>query len=712
MQIRLFFLFIGYFLFCSLAYSQEGQAASPERDSLSPESSLHLLAGHFGDSVVLRWAPSDVGAWIDGNNYGYRIYKMPVDSNLEEEQQVLRPIENGTVKPLNGKEWLEYGPTVKDTMTLAAGEIYLSILEDFKPENTSLLEKFHKAKELKERFTFLLLTADRSAQAAEALGLRFVDYDVEKDQDYYYLVELNVQDSSFRGDLLSAASFANREYNEVAPIPEKIIRKEKQIDFLISRTDYQGLFSSFYIFRSKDGENFKKTTPAPIVNPLEENKAIGNLDHYVLMDTVEENYTTHYYKLAGVTPFGTLTPFSPTYKLNAVDRTPPPMPSQVVVKEEKAGEMHIKWNFPDTISDLRGFKIIRAKKAFEKGKEIHEGWLDPERRQFVDPSPNTLAPNFYTVFAADTSGNVNFSLATYGHLVDSFPPAAPTGMEGTIDTNGVVHISWKLGPEKDLYGYQVFFANADYHEYSNASRKIFQDTTFTDTITLKTLTEEIYYKIVAYDYNYNASSFSVPLRLEKPDIIPPSSPFVYDIDQKDSLLHIHVTPSSSEDVTTYHLLRKSPVEAEYQVIQSVPAADFDRLFVEKNLPSNTYFDYTVVAEDDDDLRSKIVYWYTTKTHEKIIVGQIMDLTLEEEKNKINLKWNYSGPSEDIVRIYKSVDNHRPYTLIKSISANQNQFNDRIMGDYKTLDYTLLLCSPEGRIKKQYKTPTYTIPTDD
>ncbi len=709
---RYIFLIAIFILSCSVAWSQDAEESEFEVDTVPVKTSIHLLAGHFGDSVVLRWAPSNVGAWIDGNVYGFKLYKMTIDSNMENEQQVLQPIENGIVKPLSGKEWKEYGPTVDDDMTLAAGELYLSIMEDFKPTESSLMEKFYKAKELKERFTLLLLTADRSPQAADALGMRFVDYDVEKDKDYFYLVQLNVQDTSFRGNVMSTGNYANREYSEVAPIPDKIIRKEKQIDFLISRTDYQGIFSSFYIFRSKDGVNFEKTTQAPIVNPLEENKAIGNLDYYVLTDSVAENYITYHYKIAGLTPFGTLTPFSPIYKLQAVDRVPPPVPSQVVVKEKNPSEMHIKWNFPDTVSDLRGFKLIRSNKAFKKGKEIHDGWLSPDTRNFIDRSPNTLAPNFYTVFAADTSGNINFSLATYGHLVDSFPPAPPTGMEGSIDTNGVVRISWDLGEEKDIYGYQVFYANADYHEYSNATRKIIQDTTFTDTITLKTLTEEIYYRIVAYDYNYNASAFSKPMELKKPDIIPPSSPFVHQIKVSDSLLQIVVTPSSSEDVTSYHLLRRSPYEKEYQTVQKTPKALFDNTYIEKDLPPNTYFEYAVVAEDDAGLMSPIVFWHTTKTPKKIIIGEIIDLRIENQKKNPVLRWTYSGPEQDVVRIYKSVNRQKPYTLIKTITANQQEFTDRLLRDYDTIDYSLLLCSPEGRVKKQYRMPTYVPPVED
>ena len=85
------------------------------------------------------------------------------------------------------------------------------------------------------------------------------------------------------------------------------------------------------------------------------------------------------------------------------------------------------------------------------------------------------------------------------------PPAAPVGLKGRIEKTGLVYLSWDANKEDDVKGYKVYFANAADHVFTQITTEPDSLNNFVDSITLKTLTKDIWYKIAAVDYNNNHS---------------------------------------------------------------------------------------------------------------------------------------------------------------------------------------------------------------
>jgi hypothetical protein len=80
-----------------------------------------------------------------------------------------------------------------------------------------------------------------------------------------------------------------------------------------------------------------------------------------------------------------------------------------------------------------------------------------------------------------------------------------------------------------LLGYRVLWANDSTHEFSSRTNEIWMDTTFVDTVSLNTLTRNVYYRIVAVDTRYHHSAPSDILELVRPDVVPPVAPIFTDV---------------------------------------------------------------------------------------------------------------------------------------------------------------------------------------
>lgn len=128
--------------------------------------------------------------------------------------------------------------------------------------------------------------------------------------------------------------------------------------------------------------------------------------------------------------------------------------------------------------------------------------------------------------AIDTAGNESYSVFTYGMVFDSVAPSIPSNIKCSIDSNGVVNLTWDKPKEIDVFGYRVYFSNNANHAFINLTGKPIETNSYSDTISLKTLTKKAFYKIVALDFNYNHSKFSEAIEIKRPDKIKPQAPFL------------------------------------------------------------------------------------------------------------------------------------------------------------------------------------------
>src|SRR5690606_1035903 len=139
---------------------------------------------------------------------------------------------------------------------------------------------------------------------------------------------------------------------------------------------------------------------------------------------------------------------------------------------------------------------------------------------------------------------------------DSIPPIAPVGLEGVIDSLGVVTVSWQANTEKDILGYRVFRKNIEKEEPVQLTVSPTELNSYSDTVQLKSLNGKVYYSVIAVDKRYNQSEFSKSLALEKPDVVPPSSPIFTKYSIEKGSVQLQWEPSPEENAT-HNLYKKN-----------------------------------------------------------------------------------------------------------------------------------------------------------
>lgn len=573
--------------------------------------SIHAIARNHADSVVLRWAPVSATAWERYAKHGYRVERIAITGTTSRRSAFTR-VGPDRILPLTIEELATRFPA-SHAGAAALAQLMLAPPKSPTPKPGDMMAAKASADELSMRWSTCLMIADLDASIAQAQGLRMVDRDAQTNTSYLYRVI--VLDPEHPDTALVSVDRALGP--EVPPNGPVLYadEKERRVALRWERETANADFTGFWVERSSDGKSWSRLTSAPFIS-TGGNAEQPNPFHYFTDTTLTRNYDPHRYRVIGITPFGELSPDAPVITAMGRDRTPPPAPILLGVKDER-GRLVVHWEQSESAPDLKGYRLEKAPSAKSGHYPLHNGLLPTTARSFTDTSTFLMGENHYRVAAIDTAGNVSHSAGGYGFLLDSIPPAAPKGLVGTIDTSGVVTVRWKLGPEMDILGYRVFFANAADHEFNNLTPEPFADTVFVDTLQMNTLTKRIHYKVVAVDRNYNHSPMSAMLTLARPDLIAPVAPVFKHYVVSDTAVVIDFIPSSSKDVMQHRLLRREQRDTTWKEVLVLPASDKRRTWTDRNVSGPAFYSYTMQAMDSAGNRSTRAMPLDVRVHERL-----------------------------------------------------------------------------------------------
>ena len=652
---------------------------------------LRLLGAAIGDSVVLRWAVADYDRWMMANVAGYILERTTLDPK---NQVVGKSFERLGPDPIRPWQYsvLEQKINRKDTFALLAAQcLYGKTMRTSQP-NGNFIDALQQAdEEALNRHSYAAMAADFSAHAADILGWRWVDKTAKKGNKYIYTLRCQL----VKGQVVSdTAIFVIKpeDYAPLAPMdPPTLISGEKRVMVSWKRPPH---LSAFFIERSADGQNFTRLNQTPFMDWTR--SGVNKRDSLIWIDSVGVNYQPFYYRISGINPFAQVSPPSKATKGFAADRTPPLSPLITKGTNEKPGQVKIKWELPPVTETLQGIIVAKTTDPTMQYSQLHSGLLPPITIEFTDDKAWQFGTNYYTVGLVDTAGNIAWSPLFYAVMTDFAPPAKPLGLQGRIDTAGNVQLKWSLGLDLDLLGYQVFVANQADHDFVPLADALITDTVFNYKINLQNLTENIFYKVQAFDKNLKGSELSPMLSLKKPDLVPPDAPVLDDYKVDERTVYLHWQGAHAKDVATQLLLRRSKGQAWASIATlSATARTFTLL------SAGQYREYAIQAVDADGLKSEPSFPVAVKIPSALKKKRITTFTAtwNEEKKYIQLQWQLAQSCDHLL-IYRAY-NDEGLELYARVTGNETVFFDRSpkKGAYKYALKPLFADGTEGLLSE-------------
>lgn len=652
------------------------------------EIGIQLIARVQKDKILLRWAVNDPIAWKKLNRYGYLIERITVTRDKKTLANPEKIVLAKTLKPEPMEAWEKIIET-NDEAAIVAQALYG---EDFAVTGADNLESIiNLSEETQQRFTFALYTADKDFKIAKKAGLGLEDTTVKPNEKYIYRVSSNVPETEMK-ILYSGVFVGLKDYE---PLP-------KPMDFTANFTDKSTMLSwnfkilshaygSYYIERSLDKKNFKRITDKPYTSLSQEN---ANNNRIFYIDSIANN-TSYSYRIQGISSFGELGPYSDvvTGKGKSILQYVP----HLTVKEFKDDTtVNLIWEFPEEGNDeISGFELNRSDEDYGKYTTVVKNIPAKSRNVVYNKLSSS---NYFTLTAIGKNGSNRTSFPMLVQPVDSIPPSKPIGLKGTIDSLGVVKLTWTANIEKDMLGYRIYKANNPDEEYSQLTISPSEPNTFEDKVVIKTLNSKVYYKIIAVDYRYNMSVFSDPLILKKPDLIAPASPAFTKYEIKEGSVFLEWANSSSDDVAVHQLYRRENDQQDWTLI--LETKNKEEKFQDKNASEGSTYSYAIYAKDESNLVSNpspavnlFVPKYSLMPPIKGFFAQVNKTT-----NTIDLSWEYSNNDVDSFEIYKASDKDT-LQLIQVVTGKIKRLSDPTITINTNYKYGIRAVYKDGRMSK-------------
>jgi len=646
---------------------------------------IKLLARSYQDSIVLRWNVSHVNAWEHTIRNGYQIERMELDDESNEVEVDFQPMFTAPMKPWTEAEF-RARTFPGDSMTALAYKCLYHPSKETRETGDLVRQMSMVSADQKGRFTMGLLAADLSPKAAMAQGVRWTDKNVTLGKKYIYRVFSPSEEGHIKTDTAYFILTLDDVYTEGPMTRPEAYPADRYISV---RWLTESRFTAYFMERSTDLKNWEATHNGPIV-PWN-NRRGEMIDHITMSDSLPANGLRYHYRIRGINAFGEKSPWSDHISAQGIEGFTIEQPRILTAENNLGVQVDLTWQV-DNSMPIEGIYVTHADNGFsENFLPIHEDILPSTISSYTHLRGVEHESNFYKLIVVYENGQVYSSLPKYCIVSDQAPPHKPGGLTGSIDDNGVVTLEWNNNLDPDLTGYFVLMANQDDHEFVNLTPYVIQETSFKDTITLSTLTEEVYYKIQAKDESGKISEFSDALMLKRPDIIPPSPPVILDYQVQDSTLFLTWYPSTSKDMVAHMLVMRSN-GSEWRDVEKI--MDLDRK-IETTIPEEGMSEYALMSIDDAGLRSEPCFPIGVK---RIVQSGRIDVDqflASLSDGVVHLKWTIENNQPGKFLLYRGVDNG-PMRRYKTLDGSSRSFTDNNVQEGRDYVYEIQFRGSSGK----------------
>jgi uncharacterized protein len=677
---------------------EEGAGAGGMASGIAADpghATIHVLARVTGEAVVLRFAPDAPHGWRLGNRIGYRIERRARDGA----RTLLTPVPLRAVDPATLEQqlqdsvrgrWLAIAMLAAWGDSTLAGEadsLGLDTLAEHNERNTLL-------------FGMALFAADNDAAAADALGLRFVDRDAVRGETYVYTVSL-AEPHAYRIDPGEVRVTVREDVSQSSP-PRALEAEGRD-----RRIELRWLPPDGTVYTGFEVERADAATSAFLLltaTPLVQLRASDTAQEVPLafVDTTAVNGQRYRYRVRGIDAFG-MRGAGAEVEAMARDLTPPAVP--IVSQPEQLGSdrLRLRWELQERAEDLAGFHILRGRASDSGFERVTREALAPTTREWIDAAPDERTP-FYIVAAVDRDGNEGRSVPLYGLLVDTARPLPPRMLAGVMDTNGVVRLHWSPAGSRHLLGYRVLRANAPDHAFHLATGAILTDTTFVDTVVVRTLTPAVYYRVLSMSRAYRMSLAGAVLEVRRPDLVPPAAPVFHDVLVDAHRVRLAWHASDDEDVAVQVIERMSVRDTLWrELVRLAPRIE---QHVDTTADIGVTCFYRISAVDAAGNVATSPMHAQARPFDSGVRDPVRDLTATYDSTAagVTLAWRYDAAADASLYfvIYRSTPDRR-LAPVASVPATERRYVDRDLGVMGPYSYRIkvmvrsgaesLLCAP-------------------
>jgi hypothetical protein len=641
------------------------------RLSQAQEKEIELLYFNHGDSVSFRWGTANGELFRQGVQKGYLVQRR---LKGEQEWNTI----TGILRPASDEQFalLE---SIQPDAAVVRELIYRNSRKQTNRQSTDTIQPgtlypLDGKEAFEENFLFgmAMFVGDISIDIAKATALYYVDKPADKTAVYEYRVVF----ADLQGAEKAREVTVDMQQESVLPTPD-VFEAEfapATVLFTWQTEKFEGYYSAYRIERSLDGTNFEPVRERPIVHGYTEEK-FKYLATY--QDTLVDRETMHYYRLSGYSPFGMYGPVSKVVQ----GRGEPKFDDVVVridtVTYDKKNRAEIFWTMNKAFEKrIKGFAVQKISNFEEEFRPVHEDLLSPKKRSFRDTNPGRS--NYYRVVAYGTrEGQTAVSNIYFKTRIDSIPPAAPKGLKGTVDSTGIVRLEWQPNTEEDLLGYRLFVSNSGRPEdFLNAIDTFYRHTSYVDTLSLQTLTNDIYYKVLALDNNFNPSEFSETVKLVKPDTIPPVPALFVKIHQPKEKIELIWDNSSSEDLARVELYRQIDDTGSVHLLKEWEMKKIASTYTDSYSFSGETVRYFIKSYDRSGNVSQTTgFPFQAKGERPGCVGNLSWEISRTDQKHILLRWENIGKCNITRFVVYRKENDGRMLAIASVTPNNYFFKD-------------------------------------
>lgn len=662
-----------------------GEAMAQKSDDSEKSPSVQVIATATKNAILLRWGVDTPLAWKYANDYGYIIERHTItqgETLLAE--PIIKLLTPTPIKPRPVEEWEDF-TNKSNNAAIAAQAIYGDDFEvDMEGGGNDIMSIINQAQAFEQRFSFALFAADQDFEVAKYSGLGYIDNDVKKNERYLYKVRTAIPIEKM--EVEPSGVYLGLDDYQLLPQPVDFsgIFNDKSVLLSWNYSLLKKRYNSYIIERSdNESMGFKSLDNVPIVNFNDSEKKPSKRMFYI--DSLFQNNKKYYYRLKGISPFGEMGPPS---KIISGEGKEPLLYNPAITESELIANVNvnIKWEFPDAgVELLDHFKLSRANEMKGNYTTVVD-YIDKGKREYL--YDKLEVSNYFRIIAIGINGGKRESFPEMVQPIDSMPPAIPLGLSGVIDSLGIVKLSWKKNLESDFMGYRVFKANLENEEFVQITFRTIPEEKFIDTVSIKSLNSNVYYKIQAFDRRYNPSGFSEVLDLKKPDIIPPTQAVFKTFRADDGKINFNWINSSSTDVLKTLVYKKvQGVETPWSLIYEAPLPE--NSFSDSNVAPNSTYLYTLVVVDESGLESEpimplVITLPDNKLKPEIKVFSVIPNPLQKN---IFISWKYKEKNVVEFLLYKAEEEKQP-TLYKVFKSDEVLFWDTALTI--NTNYTYLL----------------------